>query len=330
MSRGKTLLFSLAALAAVSSASAAELLVAVGYGGRRIMSRDGQTWEHDQRWIDEAKDDDNVLFNIAYGLGRFIAVGGGAKTGHILSTGDGREWRELPQQKGRVATIAFGGPGAGKEPDAGRFVAGHGAELLWSTDGEHFSAGARLDWKGSVHPRRSACGDTEAGFRFVMIGDVDLSGEDKRVSWRGVTGDGTRWEHSAHHTSPAHDIAYGAGRFVAVGPGGLIESSHDGQTWQRHETAPDAGGFSRIVWTGKRFLVSGGKVAWSSPDALTWSPEPRGLPCSVAWAREGSAPAGIGLSWGGNVWNSFDLGTWKKATVPPGPSLEAVAWAPAP
>src|SRR5687767_6929679 len=81
------------------------LFVAVGYGGRRASSRDGLTWENDQRWSDAAKDDDNVLFNVAYGLGRFIAVGGGAKIGHILSTRDGREWTALAQVRGRVGTI---------------------------------------------------------------------------------------------------------------------------------------------------------------------------------------------------------------------------------
>src|SRR5882757_4237199 len=166
----------------------AGLFVAVGYGGRRITSRDGVTWENDQRWSDEAKDNDDVLFDVAFGAGRFVAVGGGAQTGHILSTRDGRDWKSVQDVKGRVATIAFG---------HGRFVAGHDAELMFSTTGEKFAAGPRLDWKGSVHARRSACGDTEAGFRFVIIGDVDLWADKKRVSWRGVTDDGTRWAHTA-------------------------------------------------------------------------------------------------------------------------------------
>lgn len=294
------------------------LFVAVGYGGRRISSRDGLAWENDQRWSDVAADDDNVLFNIAYGAGRFVAVGGGAKIGHILTTQDGREWRELPPLKGRVATIAFGN---------GRFIAGHDAELLHSRDGETFTPGERLAWKGSVHARRSACGDTEAGFRTVIIGDIDLWAEKQRVAWRGVTGDGTRWEHSAHGTPAALDVAYGSGHFVVVGPGGLIESSHDGENWRRHEIG-SAEDFSRVVWTGQRFLTSGGKVAWSSPDALTWKPETFRIPCSLAWAREGWL--GLGISWGGNLHTSTDLKTWKKQPIPDGPSLQAVAFGPAP
>ncbi len=313
MSRLVALLAFLATLPAFAE-DRSGLFVAVGYGGRRITSRDGVTWENDQRWSDVAADDDNVLFNIAFGAGKFIAVGGGAKTGHLLATLDGKSWRSLQGVKGRVATIAFGN---------GRFVAGHDAELMFSIDGERFATGARLDWKGSVHARRSACGDTEAGFRTVIIGDVDLWQEKKRVSWRGVTGDGTRWENAALDAPAALDVAYGSGHFVVVGPGGSIESSHDGESWQRCETGV-ADDFSRIVWTGERFLVSGGKVAWSSPDGLAWKAEPHGIPCSLAWAREGWLA--LGFSWGGNFHTSTDLIAWKKAVVPPGPSLSAVAF----
>ena len=36
-------------------ADEAGIFVAVGYGGRRMSSRDGLTWENDQRWSDLAK-----------------------------------------------------------------------------------------------------------------------------------------------------------------------------------------------------------------------------------------------------------------------------------
>lgn len=313
-----TLFLALAAIFILAPlrAHAGDLFVAVGYGGRRISSTDGVRWENDQRWSDEAKDDDNVLFNIAFGHGRFIAVGGGAKIGHILSTRDGRQWTALPQHKGRVATIAFG---------RDRFVAGHDAELLYSSDGERFEKGQKLDWKGSVHARRSAFGSGEGGPRFVIIGDIDLWAEKKRVSWRAATEDGTTFTWSALDTPPAQDIAHGSGHFVVVGPDGLIESSHDGHAWQRHETAPDEN-FSRVVWTGKRFLVSGGKATWSSPDGLAWKREETRIPCSLAWARENGAPLGIGISWGGNAWFSHDLTKWQKTELPRGPSLNAVAF----
>lgn len=299
-------------LTATSLAEPAGLFVAVGYGGRRASSQDGVTWENDQRWSDEAKDDDNVLFNIAYGLDRFIAVGGGAKIGHILTTRDGKEWKELPQVKGRVATIAFG---------KGRFVAGHDSELLWSSDGETFQAGEKLGFKGSVHARKSAFGDGEGGAMFVIIGDVDLYAEKRRVGWRATTTDGESWNSQAADTPEARDIAYGSGHFVVVGPKGLIESSHDGQNWTRRETDEEEN-FQSVVWTGERFLAKGRKL-WTSPDSIHWSEEAKSIPCNPEWAREGVG--GIGFSWGGNVFFSADLKDWKKVTVPPGPSFTAVA-----
>jgi len=297
-----------------ADAGDAGLFVAVGDGGRRITSRDGVTWENDQRWNDGAKGNDDALFDVAFGAGRFIAVGGGAQTGHILSTRDGRAWHSLPEVKGCVATIVFGD---------GRFVAVHDAELMFSTDGEKFESGSRLDWKGNVHARRSACGDTEAGFRFVIIGDVDLWTEKTRVPWRGVTSDGDHWEHAALDTPAARDIAYGSGHFVVVGPNGLIESSHDGQTWERHHVDTTEN-LSRIVWTGMRFLISGGQAAWTSPDGLSWTKLGSAIPCDVAWAREGFP--GLGFSRTGDLQTSHDFVTWKKAAVPPGPPLHAVAF----
>jgi hypothetical protein len=246
-------------------------------------------------------------------------VGGGAKIGHILSSVDGGEWTELPKVKGRVATIAFG---------RARFVAAHDSELLYSTDGATFTPGGKLPWAGSVHARRSACGDTEAGFRFVIVGEIDLATEKTRVSWRGATADGTAFVHTDLDAAPARDIAYGGGRFVVVGPAGLIESSHDGQTWQRHETGA-SDDFSRVVWTGQRFVVSGGTTAWTSADALTWKADAQRIPCSLSWAREpslASGPIALGVSWGGTIHLTTDWITWQKVAVPRGPSFEAVAF----
>jgi len=292
--------------------------VAVGYGGRRISSIDGVAWEHDQRKNNEEKDNDDVLFDVTYGLGRFVAVGGDARAGRMLSTTDGASWRPLPSVAGRVAAIAFG---------HGRFVAAHDAELLWSTDGESFTVGERLDWRGSVHARRMACGDTEAGYRFVVIGEIDLWSEQRRVSWRGATSDGALWDHRALETAPASDVAYGTGIFVVVGPAGSVETSHDGQTWLRREFPPSEG-LIRVVWTGRRFLASNERACWSSPDGVEWKREPVTLPCPIAWAREEPLFLALGFSWGGNLWTASSLTAWRRPPLGAGPSLQAVAFGP--
>lgn len=290
------------------------LFVAVGYGGRRMSSRDGVVWENDRRWSDEAKDNDDVLFDVAFGFERFIAVGGGAAVGHILSTKDGAAWTELPRLKGRVATIAFGGD---------RFVAAHDAGLLYSTDGESFQAGERLDWKGSVHARKSAVGEGEGGRMFVIIGDADLREEDERVSWRAATPDGVGFAKAQHHTRPARDIVFGAGHFVVVGPDGLIETSHDGINWTREQC--DRGeDFRTIIWTGTRFIAQG-RETWISNDAAAWERLAENVRCKIAWAREAGRFLGIGVSWGGNLFHATGLLNWEKVRLPDGPSINAVA-----
>ncbi len=288
------------------------LFVAVGESGRRMSSRDGRRWEHDTRWNDAAAN--AALRAVAFGLGQFVAVGGDGGKGRILTTRDGQEWRELPALRGPVGTIIFGG---------GRFIAGHGAGLLWSADGEKFAPGEKLDWPGTARALRAAWGDGEGGHRCVIIGDLDPGDGQPRVSWRASTADGTRYTSHDLGTPPARDVAYGSGHWVVVGPDGLIESSHDGQTWHRRATEPGED-FQRIVWTGTRFLVSGGKTAWSSPDGVTWAKEPRAIPCQLAWAREGVL--GLGFSPGGNIHASADFVTWPKLPLPPGPAFEAVVF----
>jgi hypothetical protein len=318
------ILLSLALATLPAPVEAEPMWVAVGYGGRRLTSRDGTTWENDQRWSNESKDDDNVLFNVAYGRpsiaekGRFIAVGGGARIGHILSTEDGKTWAEHPKLNGRVATIAFG---------RDRFVASHGAQLLYSLDGKSFAAGQSLDWKGSVHARKSVFGDGEGGGMFVIIGDVDLHDEGGRVSWRAATADGETFAKAEHHTPDARGIAFGAGHFVVVGAAGLIESSHDGLTWSRREADPQEE-FQDVVWTGSRFIARG-KNTWVSSDASTWTREAARIPVTIAWANEAALKLGtraIGLNWGGNVLVSGDLREWSKVPLASGPSLTAVAF----
>ncbi|MCE9609739.1 MAG: hypothetical protein K8R23_05975 [Chthoniobacter sp.] len=307
-------LLALAGLLAYMPHGVRGVFVAVGEGGRRMSSADGRRWENDTCWKVGAVDADEALHDVAFGLGRFIAVGGGAAKGRITISRNGKVWRDLPPWRGAIGTIVFGG---------GRFIAGHGAELLWSADGEKFVAGEKLAWPGSVRALRAAWGDGEAGHRCVIIGDLDPGDAQPRVSWRATTADGAVYTSRDRDTPPARDIAYGSGHWVVVGPDGLIESSHDGQTWQRHATLPGEN-FQRVVWTGTRFVVSGGKAMWFSPDGVNWTKTAPAIPCRLVWAREGML--GLGFSAGGNIQISRDLTEWAKLPVPPGASFEAVAY----
>ena len=266
------------------------------------------TWESDQRWSEITADDDNVLFNVAFGHGKFIAVGGATKAGHIVVTRDGKEWSEVSPAKSRVATIAFG---------YGRFVAGHGNEFLWSSDGEHWTNGAKIKFSGGMHPRKSAFGNGV----FVTIGDCDPNWK-FRTRFRSVTPDGVTLTSFSTNRPPESAIAFGAGRFVVVGKDGLRESSTNGSDWEHTMTEPGEN-LGSIVWTGTQFIVGGGKAACSSPDGINWTREKRGVPCTMLNAQSGVF---VGASWGGNLWNSTNGLDWKKCAVAPQNSFEAVAF----
>jgi hypothetical protein len=205
-------------------------------------------------------------------------------------------------------------------------VAARDAQLLYSLDGDSFATGQKLDWNGSIHARKSAFGDGEGGGMFVIIGDVDLYEEGERVSWRAATADGVTVAKAVHHMPAARDIAFGGGHFVVVGPNGLIERSHDGLSWVRCESAPNED-FQSVVWTGVRFIAQG-RSTWTSAEGLTWTPQSTRIPSAINWADEVSnrfSIRGIALSWGGRVASSTDLSHWIQSTIPPGPSLNAVA-----
>ena len=312
--RLSALLLAVLGLLAYGAQEPRGIFVAVGEGGRRMSSPDGRQWENATRWAAGEADADDALHDVAFGLGRFIAVGGGAARGRILSTRDGQAWRELPAVRGSVGTIVFGG---------GRFIAGHGGELLWSADGEKFVAGEKLDWPGTARALRAAWGDGEGGPRCVLVGELDPGAGQPRESWRASTADGTRYTSHDRGTRPARDVAYGAGHWVVVGPDGMIESSIDGQNWQPR-TAEAGQDFERVVWTGTRFLVSGGKAAWSSQDGETWAKVSQPIPGRLAWALE--EVLGISFSPGGNIHVSTDLAVWRQLPIPPGAPFAAVAF----
>ncbi|HEV7402420.1 MAG TPA: hypothetical protein VGO11_05820 [Chthoniobacteraceae bacterium] len=300
----RTLLF---ALVLTLTASAEDLWVAVGDGGLRLTSTDGQSWQREQPWDNRQ----GPLCGIAHGLGRFLVVGGTETTGELLSSTDGRVWRELPVAQKKVDAIAFG---------RGRFVAAQGSRLLISTDGAAFTAGDRFDTKSPAHALRIACGDTEAGFRFVILGETEPIPGAPPDSWRAVTTDGTRIDELAPQPS-ATGLAYGAGHFVVVGRH-RIESSHDGQVWSLQPAPGDL--IRTVVWTGTRFFATTDDAVWVSTDALKWRRQKAFDPLPILWARDTPSPLGLGINPTGRLAVTLDFTAWK-VVLPEGPRIRAVA-----
>lgn len=286
-------------------------MVGVGYGGRRVVSTDGKKWDISAEWIEKGADDSYNLMSVAWGQGKFVAVGGGGwsrdtQAGHILVSSDGREWKEVQKEAFRVNPVVYGD---------GLFVAG-GPErtLLWSRDGEAWQKGAQAAAEGfpgwAMWFRHGAYGNGT----FVFMGEC---GAKKEFYWCLSTKDGTALKFRKD-LPQLTGLAFGNGHFIAVGKGVMMGSS-DGDAWTKMEAiAPLADGAKAgqpwIVWSGAGFICSDGKAILTSADGEHWKTENYTIPCRIMNA-DAKAGRYLGASWGGNIWYSHDGKNWEKTAL---------------
>jgi len=305
----------LTTLAFTSAALAADpLFVAVGYGGRRMTSRDGLTWENVQQWAEKGEDDGNNLMSAVYAQGKFVVVGGGGGgptgAGHVLVSTDGVNWKETLKDKGRVEPVIFGG---------GRFVIGTSAwpsgKFMWSTDAETWTPGGKIESKGFSHYRGGCYGNGV----FLFVGNGQQNGPDGKpheIHWAVTTADGEKVI-SEKADLPGHGaLAFGAGKFLMLtshADAGLI-ASKDGAQWDP-VALPDDAKLSWLVWTGKEFLVGvakGGAVLRSA-DGATWEKTSFVARTHVMWS---DGQRFIGTGWPGKMSYSADGVKWQEAGQP--------------
>jgi hypothetical protein len=301
-------------LATAALRAADPIFVAVGYGGRRMTSRDGSTWENVQQWAEKGEDDGNNLMSAVFAQGKFVVVGGGGGgptgAGHILVSTDGVTWRETLKDKARVHPVAFGG---------GRFLVGASAwpsgKFLWSTDGETWQPGAKIEAKGLSHFRGGAYGNGV----FVLVGNGQVPGEDgkpKPIHWAVTTPNGESVA-SVKTDLPGHGtIVFGAGKFLMLTSHADAEliASKDGAAWDKVPMPTDTK-LNWLVWTGRGFLVGakGGGVL-RSEDGVAWVKTNLTARSQVMWS---DGQRFIGTGWPGKMSYSADGVKWQDAGQPP-------------
>ena len=171
------------------------VFVAVGYGGRRMISLDGIKWEITAEWKENGGDDANNLMSIAFARDKFVVVGGFVP-GRILVSSDGRKWREVESPRFRVNPVLFGND---------RFVAGGPDKtLLWSKDAETWKKGAIIDAKEASHFRFGAFGNG----LLVFMGNA---GGNSPITWVATTKDGEKLEHVDVNLPQFFNMAFGKG-----------------------------------------------------------------------------------------------------------------------
>lgn len=105
-------------------------IIAVGYGGLRIVTRDlGETWEDETHWSEDGGDDHDLLRTIAYGSGLWVSGGW-----RLTTSKDGVIWTDHGDAEDVIDAVncpvtdgmAFGN---------GRFLVACGSTLAASSDG---------------------------------------------------------------------------------------------------------------------------------------------------------------------------------------------------
>jgi hypothetical protein len=248
--------------------------VAVGNG--ILSSADGVTWVQRQSAIT------NWLQAIAYGNGTFVAVSDPVT---ILTSADGVNW-DLHSSgiSGGVGGNIVNGIAYGN----GRFVIVGGLTILTSPDGAQW---IEANW---IHADSQAPLEAIAygGGRFVVMDGYDaLLTSTNGLDWIELPPLGP-WVTS---------VAYGEGRFVAVGldfppdpSGAIFESSSDGLTWTWTELP-----FSRrnqsfhLAYGNGQFVALASSWIFSSRDGVTWAGRYMLTAQGVPWGDLGAHPLAI-------------------------------------
>jgi len=201
-------------------------------------------------WISSAK-----LNSVAYGAGRFVAVGDDCV---LVTSADGMTWAQQSLcATGKLSAVTFS--------SSGLFVAVGGPNLVYtSQDG--------LSWtkqKGSTTSGDTVyfTGVAYGNSVFVAVGaQTDGSGE----AYASV--DGASWVEGGQ-ALPYYALAYGAdGKFVAIGAAGEgVEASSDGTTWTGAGTGQSLDFWGATGAGDNVYAVGDNDEILQSADAVVWT-----------------------------------------------------------
>lgn len=241
---------------------------AVGEHGNLASSLNGVNW------TDRSAATDNNLRGVAYGNGRFVAVG---NNGTNLTSPDGVNWTGHDAGTTRnLREVIWAG-------DAFLAVGSHGT-ILRSFDGAAWMPAASITTEDLWDV-------TSGGGTFVAVGGDSVENSDGYRFYRFAilsSSDGQNWTTRLANPNynslslELHGVAYGGGRFVAVGRPHAILTSVDGITWATNQTAPWFYYLKDIVYGNGLFVAVGESTnALVSPDGLTWTERPLPVPLST-------------------------------------------------
>ncbi len=283
----------------------AGMFVAVGYGGFRGWSVDGENWTA-ERWSDKNADDTNLIIDVTCRAGIFLCGGGGTGKGFILRSTDGKHWDEVIQTKWRIQPLAT---------LEDRFFAVFNDHFQLSTDGIKWTQAAEAKpilpdggpgWH-SGYFRHIAIGNGVV----VLGGDYALPGGVPRVGWIGSTKNGETPLVLQRQESDVIGVAFGNGRFVACTRKGTLLTSIDGVEFKKTDLSSEGRTYHELRFHDGLFYLNDSKGVQTSSDGERWEAiaKPPRFPRAVS-------PNGVTVvcGWGG-IQYATDGKTYHKAKV---------------
>ncbi|GBU29327.1 hypothetical protein R84B8_02891 [Treponema sp. R8-4-B8] len=193
---------------------------------------------------------------ISFGNGTFVA---GSHNGKMATSPDGVTWTAVADSKfgtSDIYAIAYGN---------GKFVASGGSgKIAYSSDGKNWNAAPSFDVdNGGVRRITYGGGNfvgcvTTSGYRIYMAYSED------GINWK-KGAESILGKSSGSFDNYVYGIAYGNGKFVAVGEHGKIAYSSDGVTWKTADSKSDDHIYAIAYGNGK--FVIGGSY---STDGINW------------------------------------------------------------
>jgi len=237
--------------------------VAVGQEGKMATSPDGTTWTA----VTDSTFGTAVILSIAYvqldaNTGMFVA---GSEGGEMATSPDGTTWTAVTNSNFGsypINTIAYGN---------GKFVAGSiYSKMVYSSDGITWTAVTNSPFTANQYFSAIAYG----GGKFVAVGgSIDPVDSNGKMAY---SSDGETWIAVMDSTfdNDIRNIAYGNGKFVAVGSGGKMAYSPDGESWTAVTESPfnSSQYINAIAYGNGKFVAGGtsGKTA-TSTDGINWT-----------------------------------------------------------
>ncbi len=277
------------------------------FRGKILTSVDGITWTVTY------SDPSYSLWDVTYGNGSFVAVGGRSDTINdsnpyfLATSGDGETWTR-PVTSPSYATLRS------VEFDGNRFIAA--GSTLPSSSGTAFTVTSTnaVSWTDKTHGGLS-------GFYAAASQDTRIVATNNYGNIYTSDDEGTSWSYRTLGTTKTlKDVAYGSSLYVAVGDAGTIQSSPDGQTWTI-QASGTMENLNKVDYLGGQFIAVGKNgTLLTSPNGTNWTPRASGTTLELKGIAYGS---GWYVVVGGNIKNgttpvvlySTDGVTWTSVTT---------------